>query len=408
MFLWIKWCCSLPPWWGYPLECRSLNHVHRRQGQHSACKDAVLHASVDRSAHDTSPKSPPKCAPVTSGTTIAPCKPASPHRVALGKNSDKSLCWEPCGPSLNTHASAGTHRHGNPPQPYGRHPIIIQKHGPPIKLHIPQQATPALAPRCAPDKYAANVAARPAPLEGDTATICQCQSSHASHASCITCHACADGTSYCHIASPLEHSAWCTADIRPKPTEESWPRDWEPWTQPAKKTRSRYRADGSRRRTVGEIQKRAPYVQYWKDKQKQQAEREPARGSGPWQKEREPANEGGPWSSWSKWSWKEEDWDTEGQWSRPSRDWQMDHHDDDGSDSADWEDVSSDSSDHGGREAAGTETPPTCKRSRSTQVSEEFVRRQAAAPTHAGQCRVRAEPAGSGATSRGPSIRPQP
>ena len=48
-----------------------------------------------------------------------------------------------------------------------------------------------------------------------------------------------------------------------------------PHQEGEKQPRSRYRADGRRRRTAGELRTRAPYVQFWKDvqaRQRQQAE----------------------------------------------------------------------------------------------------------------------------------------
>ena len=46
-----------------------------------------------------------------------------------------------------------------------------------------------------------------------------------------------------------------------------------------KPPRSRFRADGRRRRTSGELKKRAPSVQYWKDIQAKQRGREEERAS---------------------------------------------------------------------------------------------------------------------------------
>ena len=99
-------------------------------------------------------------------------------------------------------------------------------------------------------------------------------------------------------------TARCPSKVKNKPQDGALP----------KPPRSRFRADGRRRRTSGELKKRAPYVQYWKDIQAKQRERERER-------EDEKASSFPP---------------------RPST----------------------------------TLAPPASKRSRSTQVSDEFVRRQ--------------------------------
>ena len=59
----------------------------------------------------------------------------------------------------------------------------------------------------------------------------------------------------------------------PKQSEDQRPQDGALPKPP----RSRFRADGRRRRTSGELKKRAPYVQYWKDIQAKQRERERGR-----------------------------------------------------------------------------------------------------------------------------------
>ena len=346
-----NWYFCLTPWWSCPLQCRNLRH-DRESAQHLEPLSTRTEQSIMAIPQDT-----------------------------LCTHTAVGMCWELNSPRLCMQAATANNSYNGPLQLLGHHHAVMQSCGPPIKHHTHQLVNLICAPRCVSAASAANDATRAAQTGGDTAVSCLHRCTHASLAICATCHAYADSHSCQRNAEPSVDRVYCMADMMPKPSEESWPREGEPW-KPPKKIRSRYRADGSRRRTVGEIQKRSPYVQYWKDKQKQQAGRESASSSsGPWRqdREREPANEGGPWISWSKWSWQEEDWDTEGQWSRPSRDWPMDHQDDDDTDSADWEDDYS--SDNGGPEAEGTETSPTYKRSRSTQVSEEFVRRQAAVPT---------------------------
>ena len=125
----------------------------------------------------------------------------------------------------------------------------------------------------------------------------------------------------------------------PKPSEEPPPRGRD---RKDREPRSRFRADGGRRRTPGEIAKRAPYVQYWKDvqaKQRQRAHeaasssREPKHyrihteetDAGPAAEERgaamdpdeswgrEPAS--GPWETWSDWDWYEFRWRADNRWS---------------------------------------------------------------------------------------------
>ena len=61
----------------------------------------------------------------------------------------------------------------------------------------------------------------------------------------------------------------------PKPSEDQRPQDGALPKPP----RSRFRADGRCRRTSGELKKRAPYVQYWKDIQAKQREREEEQAS---------------------------------------------------------------------------------------------------------------------------------
>ena len=61
----------------------------------------------------------------------------------------------------------------------------------------------------------------------------------------------------------------------PKQSEDQQPQDGALPKPP----RSRFRADGRRRRTSGELKKRAPYVQYWKDIQVKQREREEEQAS---------------------------------------------------------------------------------------------------------------------------------
>ena len=51
----------------------------------------------------------------------------------------------------------------------------------------------------------------------------------------------------------------CAEGTMPKPSEESEPREGEPKARASKQPRSRFRADGRRRRTPGELKKRAPY-----------------------------------------------------------------------------------------------------------------------------------------------------
>ena len=150
--------------------------------------------------------------------------------------------------------------------------------------------------------------------------------------------------------------------------------------------RPRFRADGTRRRTSGELAKRAPFARYWKNAQARQRRRteEPASSSG---RAPEP---NWSWESWSRWDWQDDSWqDSHWSWSRasPDDDWDDRHHSDsdrstdeaaDADIDVNWDDVSSNSSVHGHRgrdDESSNRSQPATKRSRSTQVSDEFVKR---------------------------------
>ena len=149
--------------------------------------------------------------------------------------------------------------------------------------------------------------------------------------------------------------------------------------------RPRFRADGTRRRTPRELAKRAPFTQCWKDVQARRRQRaeEPASSSG---RAPEPS---WSWESWSKWDWQDDSWrDNRWRWSHasPDEDWE-EHYDDsdrqvddmDGDDTeVNWDNVSSASSVHGHRgrdDESSNRSQPATKRSRSTQVSDVFVKR---------------------------------
>ena len=85
--------------------------------------------------------------------------------------------------------------------------------------------------------------------------------------------------------------------------------------------RPRFRADGTRRRTPGELAKRTPFARYWKDVQARQRRRteEPASSSG---RAPEPS---WSWESWSRWDWQDDSWrGSRWQWSQasPDDDWE--------------------------------------------------------------------------------------
>ena len=96
------------------------------------------------------------------------------------------------------------------------------------------------------------------------------------------------------------------------------------------------------------------------------------------------------WESWSRWDWQDDSWrGNRWKWSQASPDgaWEdryyndSDRQADDAADAdidVNWDDVSSDSSVHGHRgrdDESSNRSQPATKRSRSTQVSDEFVKR---------------------------------
>ena len=96
------------------------------------------------------------------------------------------------------------------------------------------------------------------------------------------------------------------------------------------------------------------------------------------------------WESWSRWDWQDDSWrGNRWKWTQasPDDDWEDRYYNDSdrqADDAADadidvsWDDVSSDSSVHGHRgrgDASSNRSQPATKRSRSTQVSDEFVKR---------------------------------
>ena len=98
---------------------------------------------------------------------------------------------------------------------------------------------------------------------------CSLDLCHARSECCQCKHSCAYACT-CSLQSDR-----ASADgTMPKQSEEQRPQDGALPKPP----RSRFRADGRRRRTSGELKKRAPYVQYWKDIQAKQRERERERG----------------------------------------------------------------------------------------------------------------------------------
>ena len=104
---------------------------------------------------------------------------------------------------------------------------------------------------------------------------------------------------------------------------------------PPKQQRSRFRSDGRSRRTSGEIAKRAPHAQHWKDIQARQRQREHERASSSHQKQahepqhfrihtdedqedqKEPDDDG-PWrgeednGAWD--GWHDDQWEDESHW----------------------------------------------------------------------------------------------
>ena len=79
---------------------------------------------------------------------------------------------------------------------------------------------------------------------------------------CTTRHVSAECRQCRHNARQPELNHVCAEGTMPKPSEEPLPREGEPKARAQQQPRSRYRADGRRRRTAGELKKRAPYVQY--------------------------------------------------------------------------------------------------------------------------------------------------
>ena len=104
----------------------------------------------------------------------------------------------------------------------------------------------------------------------------------------------------------------------------------------------------------------------------------------------EPASSSGSswsWESWSTWDWREDSWrDNRWSWRNafPDGVWEESNRDDsdrqaddmDGDDTVvNWDNVSSAHGHRGRDDASSTRSQPATKRSRSTQVSDEFVKR---------------------------------
>ena len=200
-----------------------------------------------------------------------------------------------------------------------------------------------------------------------------------------------------------------------------------PQQEGEKQPRSGYRADGRHRRTAGELRTRAPYVQFWKDVQARQRQRDahaedeaprrhhaqhyrihtddgqesqhdemngqPSSSGGPSRAGR--ASRGsretrdGPWREWSHneedwWHWPEE-WDADVGVAGDQGSWRNTRRRPATSGSDTHEDAPLEpSAAHQQRKPRKSPSPQVSKRSRSTQVSDEFVKRQTeAAPSQA-------------------------
>ena len=258
---------------------------------------------------------------------------------------------------------------------------------PPTAHHTAQhlRAPQSPVPRFGEQSQASPLAHRQPPPRGAYLCVTACLDCSVCRYTHVFVHV---GNMYCKsrqslrkLSSHLVHAA----GAMPEPNAEQPPPPQE-GERRERRHRPRFRADGTRRRTPGELAKRAPFARYWKDVQARQRRRteEPASSSG---RAPEPS---WSWESWSRWDWQDDSWrGSRWKWSQasPDDDWEdryyndSDRQADDAADAdidVNWDDVSSDSSVHGHRgrdDESSNRSQPATKRSRSTQVSDEFVKR---------------------------------
>ena len=184
--------------------------------------------------------------------------------------------WEPQGPRKRCPVSTGVPQNLLPPCSQGKSPRQSSNIDPQIIYPDSMSAPPKPSLRRAVKTNADLRTSRPVPLQGAPAHVRMSSRSAACCSACTTHHASAECRQCSHYARQSELNHVCTGSTMPKPSEEPLPREGEPQARAQQQPRSRFRADGRRRRISGEL-KKPPYVQHWKDAQarRRQSDREP-------------------------------------------------------------------------------------------------------------------------------------
>ena len=162
--------------------------------------------------------------------------------------------WEPQGPRKRCPVSTGVQQNLLPPCSQRKRPRKPSNIDPQITYSDSKSAPPAPSLRRAVNTSADLRTSRPVLLQGAPAHVCMNSRSAACCSACATRHVSAECRQCRHNARQPEPNHVCAEGTMPKPSEEPLHREGEPKARAQQQPRSRFRADGRRRRTAGELE----------------------------------------------------------------------------------------------------------------------------------------------------------